>query len=370
MKKLLSILLALALLLGCTAAFSEEAAASKVSLGTLSINGAFTLKCGIPEGYTPQPILANSDHVIASLNSEDPEKPIMVLSVAFDETYADVQRMNDLDDESLVQLENTYLENDPDVNITYGETGLGTLLMVVVQDQTEPNYVDFLSIYKGYFVEFVLTASPEASTKSLTQEQMKTAVDFLTDLDFVEADEAAVRAQAEANSARYTALIRNCDADTLTMTATLKTPLVLSEQYVKEALEMKSIDLDEEDIPIATAETEETGSVLINETYSLIPEEDGYHAIYAESGLGVLQILLEDVPLAVSADAVFTDYINPETLETLDEPTQHTLAEFAAMLAAEGTTEVGPGFAMDNVIITCDEKGVVTAIERVGTPWQ
>ena len=41
--------------------------------------------------------------------------------------------------------------------------------------------------YKGYFVEFVLTASPEASTKSLTQEQMKTAVDFLTDLDFVPA---------------------------------------------------------------------------------------------------------------------------------------------------------------------------------------
>lgn len=370
MKKLLSILLALALLLGCTAAFSEEAAASKVSLGTLSINGAFTLKCGIPEGYTPEPILANSDHVIAALNSEDPEKPMMVLSVAFDETYADVQRMNDLDDESLAQLEKTFLENDPDVNITYGETGLGTLLMVVIQDQTEPHYVDFLSIYKGYFVEFVLAASPEASSKSLTEEQMKTAVSFLTDLDFVEADEAAVMAQAEANSSRYVALVTACDAEALTMTATLKVPLVLSEQYVKEALELKSIDLDEEDLPIETAETEENGSILINGTYSLIPKEDGYHAIYAETGVDVLQTLLENVPLTVSADAVFTDHINPETLETLEEPKQLTLPEFAAMLAAEGTTEVGPGFAMDNVIIICDEKGVVTTIERVGTPWQ
>ena len=368
MKKIIALLLCLMLMLGAVSAMAEQA--EKLTIGSIDINGAFTLKCGIPEGYQVTPVITDRDHVVASIASEDPEKPVMMLSVAFDEAYSEVERMNDLTEEELVVLENTFTDVDPTVEISYGDTGLGTRLMIAKQTEGDFDYIDFLSIYKGYFVEFVLTASPEASTKSLTQEQMKTAVDFLTDLDFVEADEAAVMAQAEANSARYTALIRNCDADTLTMTATLKTPLVLSEQYVKEALEMKSIDLDEEDIPIATAETEETGSVLINETYSLIPEEDGYHAIYAESGLGVLQILLEDAPLAVSADAVFTDYINPETLETLDEPTQHTLAEFAAMLAAEGTTEVGPGFAMDNVIITCDEKGVVTAIERVGTPWQ
>ena len=54
MKKILSMILSLMLLLGCVSAMAEAGEndiSAKVSLGTVSINGAFTLQCGIPEGY-------------------------------------------------------------------------------------------------------------------------------------------------------------------------------------------------------------------------------------------------------------------------------------------------------------------------------
>ena len=49
MKKIISILLSLALLLSCVAALAETVA--KETLGTLSVNGEFTIEAPIPEGY-------------------------------------------------------------------------------------------------------------------------------------------------------------------------------------------------------------------------------------------------------------------------------------------------------------------------------
>ena len=50
MKKLIALLLALALMLGCCAALSETAA--KTVLGSINMNGAFKLQCSLPDNYT------------------------------------------------------------------------------------------------------------------------------------------------------------------------------------------------------------------------------------------------------------------------------------------------------------------------------
>ena len=50
MKKILAILLSLALLLGCAAAVAETA--EKTYLATVDMGGAFELQCAVPEGYT------------------------------------------------------------------------------------------------------------------------------------------------------------------------------------------------------------------------------------------------------------------------------------------------------------------------------
>ena len=182
MKKGLLILLAAMMALLCVTSYAEEQA--KVDIGTISINGAFTLKCGIPDGYEVTPISATPDQVIASITSQDETKPAMVLSVAFDETYADVDRMNDLDQEALALLEKTFTDMDPTVEISYGDTGLGTRLMIAKQTDGEQDYIDFLSVYKGYFVEFVMIAPLASEDKNLSDEQLQLCIDFLTDLEF------------------------------------------------------------------------------------------------------------------------------------------------------------------------------------------
>ncbi len=56
MKKMLAILLCLSMLLGCAAMAETE----KDSLGVVNVNGAFELKCALPEGYSLEVLFSES----------------------------------------------------------------------------------------------------------------------------------------------------------------------------------------------------------------------------------------------------------------------------------------------------------------------
>ena len=126
----------------------------------------------------------DNDEVLAWIISEDPAKPRMQLSIAYDETYADVDRLNDLEESGFEALEKTFIEEDPTVEISYGDTGLGTRLLIAKQVNDIYSYVDFFSIYKGYMIEFVLLPAQNSGVESLTEEQISMCIDFLTELDF------------------------------------------------------------------------------------------------------------------------------------------------------------------------------------------
>ena len=79
MKKITAILLSVMIALACVAGLAEEA--GKIAIGTISINGVFTLKCGLPDGYGIQTLYEGREQVIALLSSEDETKPQMMLSV-------------------------------------------------------------------------------------------------------------------------------------------------------------------------------------------------------------------------------------------------------------------------------------------------
>ena len=111
MKKIIAILLSLALLLGCAAGLAEEA--EKQNFGTIRINGVFTLKGILPEGYKVIPFELDDDAILTRIIAEDPAKPEMMLSIAFDESYSDVERLNDLDDDQMAILEKTFTDTDP-----------------------------------------------------------------------------------------------------------------------------------------------------------------------------------------------------------------------------------------------------------------
>ena len=164
----------------------EEEATDKEELGQLNVNGEFLLLCRLPEGYTVQQNNATNTKITATVASEDSEKPVLQLTVAFDELYADVERMNDLSEDALRTLEETFAGQE-DVEITYQETTYGTKLLIARGTEDETDYVDILSVYKGYFVEFIMTPGPDAGTRELTADQIQMCVDFLSELDFAEA---------------------------------------------------------------------------------------------------------------------------------------------------------------------------------------
>ena len=152
-------------------------------LGTLSVNGEFDLTCRLQEDYKLQVVNTRGEKIIASVLSDDMTKPEMYLTIAYDETYSDVERMNDLSEDDLKILEESFSDMN-DVNITYSETGHGTKLLIAREVGSDTDFVDILAIYKGYFIEFNMTPNPKAANQALTDEQIQMCIDFLTDVDF------------------------------------------------------------------------------------------------------------------------------------------------------------------------------------------
>ena len=184
MKKALMILLCLAMALGCTAAFAETA--EKEYMGTISMNGAFDLRCVLPEGYQLTTRLAEPGRYIASILADE-SKPTMTISIAYNELLSEVELLNDLDDDALAQIAATFQAEDG-VEVSYMETAYGTKLMVVKEIEGVIDYVDFYTVYKGYEIEFVLTQTEANAGQSITDEQIEIAVKFLSNLDFVSAE--------------------------------------------------------------------------------------------------------------------------------------------------------------------------------------
>ena len=162
---------------------AEVVTNEKESLGSLTVNGEFALQCKLPEGYEVQVVNMMNTRIVASITSQDATRPTMYLTIAYNELYSEVERLNDLSDEDIKALEATFTEMY-DVEIDYRETGYGTKLMVVRETEDDTDFVVFFTVYKGYNVEFVVT--PGDGAKELTEDQIKTSIDFLTELDFVE----------------------------------------------------------------------------------------------------------------------------------------------------------------------------------------
>ena len=162
---------------------ASEAGNETESLGSLNVNGEFNLTCKVPAGYRLQVVNRKGASIIASVLPDDITKPQLYLSIAYDETYGDIERMNDMSDEDLAILESSFTEMN-NVEISYRQTGYGTKLLVARENGGDTDFVDILAIYKGYFVEFNMTPNKKAADQTLTDEQIRMCIDFLTNVEF------------------------------------------------------------------------------------------------------------------------------------------------------------------------------------------
>ena len=162
---------------------AEEVVSGSQRLGKVTVNGEFELSCRIPEGYRLQMVDMRGDKLVAAVVSENGTAPAMNLSVAYDELYGEVDRMNDMSPEALAVLEETFA-SDAEVALSYRETGHGTKVLVARQSGDDGDFIDILAIYKGYFIEFTMAPGEDAASQTLTDEDVDLCISFLTDVDF------------------------------------------------------------------------------------------------------------------------------------------------------------------------------------------
>ena len=181
MKKIIALVLALALTMACCAALAESA--EKTELGTL--NGAFKLQCVVPEGYELTIPQIDNEGLIALLSAADGDetKPDLYLVVEFDELYYDIKRMNDMTEEQLDEIIQTFPDNGENVTVSYSETAYGTKVMIVKDSNVPPQYMAVLSVYEGYMIEIDIIDSEEF----LSDEEIKLCIDFFSNMDFIPA---------------------------------------------------------------------------------------------------------------------------------------------------------------------------------------
>lgn len=148
--------------------------------GTVDANGLYKLTGTLPEGYEASIEIAEAGLLHGVLQHLDSTKPVIAFTIVFEETYAEVERMNDLSQEDLDFLISTF--ESPE-KVTYTETAYGTKLMCVSTQLENWDYLTILTIYKGYMIELNMFAGP-GTDGQLTDEQEKIAIDFLSDMNF------------------------------------------------------------------------------------------------------------------------------------------------------------------------------------------
>ncbi len=172
MKKTIALLLALIMIL-CVGCVSAEDA-GKTEMGKLKVNEAFSIQSRIPEGYTYMPVVETALNIVGILSAGE-GRPVVTVSIAYNEEYVDTERFNDVDEAVVEEIRESFREADEEVVFEDLQTAYGTRLLKVTGD----GFVDIYTIYKGYELEFVMTGA------ELSAESVQMLVDFISDMDFV-----------------------------------------------------------------------------------------------------------------------------------------------------------------------------------------
>ena len=180
MKKILAVLMCILLAVSCGLADADST--QKEDYTVVTVNGAFSIRGITPDGYHLADTQNMDTTIWASFTSDDPLKPYFDLIISLLEEYANVGRLNDLSEEEMKDM----VEGDPDLRekIDIMETDYGTKVMILRSNDPMNDYACFVTIYKGYEVGLNLFPGVE-SEDVLTEEQIRLAMKFLSDLDFV-----------------------------------------------------------------------------------------------------------------------------------------------------------------------------------------
>ena len=187
MKKIIAVVLSLVMLLTCAAALAE-AEAEQESLGVLKVPGAFDIRYSpLPDGYTINVYTQNDMMILANIYTPDPKLPGMGLRISFDDEWDGTERLNDVSDEDLEAIKDSFYIVADEMTFDIKETAAGTKLLTVLVAGGQDAYV--YTIYKSHELEIQLV--PGSEQDELTAADIDRVVAFLSDMQFVPIETAA-----------------------------------------------------------------------------------------------------------------------------------------------------------------------------------
>ena len=179
MKQIIALVLCLAMLMACAAAAAE---AETKSMGILKVNKAFDITYSpLPNDYEISINMQNDMTIIADIFSKQPALPRMNLIIAFNDEWADVERLNDVSEEDLQAIKDSFVVEYGTPVFDMRETTYGTKLLLVEVPSKQDAYV--YTIYRGHEIEVHLY--PGTEQDALTDTDMDRVVTFLSDMQFV-----------------------------------------------------------------------------------------------------------------------------------------------------------------------------------------
>ena len=183
MKRIIALVLSLAVLLACAAAMAET---EQEFAGTLKVTKAFDIKYkALPDDYTLSVYKQDDLQICANILSPHETLPRMGLMITFTDEWAGTERLNDVSEEDMQAVKDDFLTEYPDLTFDIRETRYGTKLLVVTAPSGLDAYV--YTIYKSHEIEIQIV--PGTEQEVLGEADIERVVDFLSDMEFVPVEE-------------------------------------------------------------------------------------------------------------------------------------------------------------------------------------
>ena len=171
MKKLLAIVMAVMMLMGV--ALAENAKTPVVYDNNLTLNMVF------PADYEVS-IEDNGMYKLIRMTKEN--APELTLLICPDDEYADLERLNDMEEADQEAFTLSLMEDYHDANVTWLKTEFDTDVVLLNENSATIDYAELVTLYHGYLIDLQLVALDD---KAVTEDDIAVAMKVLSDMDFV-----------------------------------------------------------------------------------------------------------------------------------------------------------------------------------------
>ena len=183
MKKVVSVLLALFLMLGGLCASAETTVSAEKAVTPL-----FEVSRIDPEGYAPSEVtwLSPSFCVIRMTPAAE-GKPYMEIAISYDDSKSEITFNDEMPEAEFLERAKAVMVNEEtgeEIPYTVEKTGLGTKILIDTVSDDLGTASEFYSIWHGYEVSVYAYNKQGEAYSAVTEDQQAMVLQFLTDMDF------------------------------------------------------------------------------------------------------------------------------------------------------------------------------------------